>query len=139
MTDAASDELHAIKWLIITALVVSVLVAVLVPTGYYLVDHRQDSRDAAELEERRIESCKAHNADQARNREFVVEDKRQMGLTFFGLTQAEIDALAPEFAEFAAFAAESFPYRACTATCVDAQFDPAVTDCPAPDNPEGKP
>lgn len=125
--------------LILLALLVSVVVAVLIPLGFVLSERSKDQAADRELEERRIEACLSYNLDQTAARDYVVEDKRQMAVTFFHLTDAEITALAPEFDEFARFAAESFPYRTCTPGCVDAHYDPDIPNCPPSQNEEGTP
>lgn len=123
--------------IVLAALVMSMLVAILIPTGFWLQERSKDQAANNELGERRIEACLSYNVDQTASRDFAVEDKRQMAVTFFHLTDQEIAALAPEFEEFAAFAADAFPYRACTPDCVDAHYDPDIPNCPPSDNEEG--
>lgn len=125
--------------MVLTALVVSVALTILIPGAFVLTERSKDQAAQRELEERRIEACLSYNADQAAARDYVVEDKRQMATTFFHLTPAEIADLAPEFDEFARFAAQSFPYRTCTPGCVDAHYDPDIANCPPSDNEEGTP
>lgn len=128
-----------LEMMVLSALVVSLALTILIPGAFVLSERSKDQAAERDLEERRIEACLSYNADQTAARNYAVEDKRQMATTFFHLTPAEIADLAPEFDEFARFAAESFPYRTCTPACVDAHSDPDLPNCPPSDNEEGTP
>jgi hypothetical protein len=129
------------KWLALGC-ALTVIVVLLVSWGLYTSERDDDKEQAALVDqqrvERSIESCKAYNVDQSRNRTFSLELIPTMASSFFDETPAEIEELKASegFAAYEQFVAKSYPYRECSRVCVDAYLSSALEDCPASADPE---
>lgn len=103
---------------------------------------RHSSRLADSIEhdriDRAVEACKIGNREQTRNREFVVEDKIQIAVDFFGYDPETVHVeLANELRVYEEFASEAFPYNQCSKACVNAALSSKIPDCLPAVNEQG--